>query len=72
MTAATGQEMPALRTMVGVLPRAQMVPLTPLTEVHQGGLHVRGYDGNGPVTHMLHLVQMSTTALPDLVAYWRR
>jgi hypothetical protein len=68
----TAQEMPALRTMVGVLPRAQMVPLTPLTEVHRGGLHVRGYDGNGPITHMLHLVQMSTTALPDLVAYWAR
>ena len=68
----TGQEMPVLRTMVGVLPRAQMVPLTPLTEVHQGELHVRGYDGNGPITHMLHLVQMSTTALPDLVRYWGR
>ena len=38
---------------------------------HHGGLHVRGYDGNGPITHMLHLVQMSTTALPDLVARWR-
>jgi hypothetical protein len=68
----TAQEMPALRTMVGVLPRAVMVPLTPLTEVHQGELHVRGYGGNGPITHMLHLVQMSTTALPDLVRYWRR
>ena len=66
------QPMPALRTMVGVLPRALMMPLTPLTEVHQGGLHVRGYDGNGPVTHMLHLVQMSTTALPDLVRHWQR
>jgi hypothetical protein len=69
---STAQPMPVLATMVGVLPRAQMVPLPPLTEAHQGGLHVRGYEGNGPVTHMLHLVQMSTTALPDLVERWKR
>ncbi len=43
-----------------------MRPLAPLSEAHRGGLHVRGYDGSGPITHMLHLVQMSTTALPDL------
>ncbi len=64
------QPMPALVSMEGVLPRAQMVPLPPLTEAHRGELHVRGYDGNGPVTHMLHLVQMATTALPNLVRYW--
>jgi hypothetical protein len=69
---ATAQPMPVLKSMEGVLPRAQMVPLPPLTEAHRGGLHVRGYDGNGPVTHMLHLVQMSTTALPDLVDRWKR
>ncbi len=68
----TAQPMPELATMVGVLPRAQMVSMPPLTEAHRGGLHVRGYDGNGPITHMLHLVQMSTTALPDLAARWRR
>ncbi len=67
---AVTQPMPVLASMVGVLPRALMVPLPPLTEAHRGGLHVRGYGGNGPVTHMLHLVQMSTTALPDLVARW--
>ncbi len=66
------QPMPVLKSMVGVLPKALMVPLEPLTEVHRGELHVRGYTGNGPVTHMLHLVQMSTTALPDLVKYWKR
>jgi hypothetical protein len=66
------QPMPALKAMVGVMPRALMVPLEPLTEVHRGELHVRGYTGNGPITHMLHLVQMSTTALPDLVRYWKR
>jgi hypothetical protein len=68
----TWQPMPKLATMVGVLPKAQMVPLPPLTEVHKNGLHVRGYSGHMPVTHMLHLVQMSTTALPDLVEHWKR
>jgi hypothetical protein len=66
------QPMPVLKAMVGVMPRALMLPLEPLTEVHRGELHVRGYTGNGPITHMLHLVQMSTTALPDLVRYWKR
>lgn len=66
------QPMPELRSMVGVMPARFMKPLPPLTEAHKGGLHVRGYSGNGPITHMLHLVQMSTTALPDLVAYWKR
>jgi hypothetical protein len=65
------QPMPVLQSMVGVLPKAKMVPLTPLTEVHKGGLHVRGYTGTGPITHMLHLIQMSTTALPDLVERWK-
>jgi hypothetical protein len=65
------QPMPALASMVGVMPRAMLRPLRPLTEVHHSGLHVRGYGGNGPITHMLHLVQMSTTALPDLVARWK-
>lgn len=68
--ATEAQPMPALKTMIGVMPRAKMLPLPPLTEAHEGGLHVRGYAGNGPITHMLHLVQMSTTALPDLVARW--
>jgi hypothetical protein len=67
-----GQPMPALVTMAGVLPKALMVPLPALSEAHRGGLHVRGYEGGGPVTHMLHLVQMSTTALPDLARYWKR
>ncbi|UQA59698.1 hypothetical protein [Polyangium aurulentum] len=66
------QPLPELRTMWGVVPNAYMRPLTPLSEAHRGELHVRGYDGNGRNTHMLHLVQMSTTALPDLIKYWAR
>jgi hypothetical protein len=64
------QPMPELRSMWGVVPNKYMRPLPPLSEAHGGELHVRGYAGNGPITHMLHLVQMSTTALPDLVRYW--
>ena len=67
---AKEQPMPDLKSMLGVLPKALMVPLTPLSEAHRGGFHVRGYAGGGPVTHMLHLVQMSMTALPDLAARW--
>jgi len=65
-----GQPLPTLVAMKNVVPNAYMRPLEPLTEAHQGELHVRGYDGSGPMTHMLHLIQFSTTALPDLVRYW--
>jgi hypothetical protein len=68
---SAGQPMPDLKSMVGVLPKALMLPLPPRSEAHRGGLHVRGYGGNGPVTHMLHLVQMSKTALPFLVERWK-
>lgn len=64
------QPLPTLVAMKNVVPNAYMRPLEPLTEAHQGELHVRGYDGSGPMTHMLHLIQFSTTALPDLVRYW--
>jgi hypothetical protein len=65
------QPLPNLPAMYHVVPDADMKPLRPLSEAHHGGLHVRGYAGDGPAAHMLHLVQMSTTALPDLVAYWK-
>jgi hypothetical protein len=70
--ATVAQPMPALSSMVGVLPKARLVALPPVSEAHRGGFHVRGYAGNGPVTHMLHLVQMSTIALPDLTRRWER
>jgi len=66
------QPLPNIPAMKFVVPNAYMKPLDPLTEAHQGEIHVRGYDGSGPYTHMLHLVQFSTTALPDLVKYWGR
>ncbi|TKC98633.1 hypothetical protein [Polyangium fumosum] len=64
------QPLPKVAAMKHVVPNAYMKPLDPLTEAHRGALHVRGYGGTGPYTHMLHLIQFSTTALPDLVAFW--
>ncbi|HRI71612.1 MAG TPA: hypothetical protein PK156_45580 [Polyangium sp.] len=64
------QPLPDIEAMKNVVPNEYMRPLNPLTEAHRGELHVRGYGGSGPMTHMLHLVQFSTTALPDLVHYW--
>lgn len=64
------QPLPDIPARKFVVPNAYMKPLEPLTEAHAGELHVRGYEGTGPYTHMLHLVQFSTTALPDLVRYW--
>lgn len=62
--------LPHLAAMNGVMPRRFIVPLQPLTEAHLGGLIVRGYAGDQAEHHIMHLVQMSTTALPDLVRYW--
>jgi hypothetical protein len=69
---SAGQPLPALATMADVLPKAMMTPLSPLSEANRGGLHVRGYGGDGPASHMMHLVQMSTIALPELARYWKR
>jgi len=68
----TIQPLPEIEAMKNVVPNAYMRPLEPLTEAHQGEFHVRGYTGTGPMTHMLHLIQFSTTALPDLVKYWSK
>lgn len=64
------QPLPEIEAMKNVVPNDYMRPLPPLTEAHRGEMHVRGYGGSGPMTHMLHLIQFSTTALPDLVHYW--
>lgn len=66
------QPLPNIPARKFVVPNAYMKPLEPLTEAHAGELHVRGYEGTGPYTHMLHLVQFSTTALPDLVKFWKK
>jgi hypothetical protein len=64
--------MPALFSVEGVIAKKRIVWLTPESEAVQGGLHVRGYGGDQPEHHIAHLVQMSATAVPDLVAWWKR
>jgi len=63
--------MPALASIEGVLPKKMLRSLRPLSEAQRRGLYVRGYTGTQAEHHTMHLVQMSVTALPDLVAYWR-
>jgi hypothetical protein len=62
--------LPTLTSMVGVLPKKSLLPLKPLTEAHLRGLHVRGYAGDQAEQHIMHLVQMSVIALPDLTQHW--
>ena len=63
--------MPSLRSIDGVIARKKQVGLVPESTADRGGLHVRGYRGDQPDDHMAHLIHMTTTALPDLVAHWR-
>jgi hypothetical protein len=60
----------ALAAIDGVIARKSIRPLVPRSEATSGGLHVRGYVGDQPETHSMHLIEMSVTALPDLVRYW--
>ena len=52
------------------VPQSKIIELEPRSEVHKGGLTVRGYNGETPEHHMAHLIRMATLALPDLVARW--
>jgi hypothetical protein len=61
---------PALGSIEGVIPRKIIKPLVEESEAAQGGLRVRGYAGDQPEHHTMQLVEMSVTALPDLVARW--
>jgi hypothetical protein len=60
----------ALASIDGVIARKSIRPLLPRSEAHAGGLHVRGYVGDQPEHHIMHLIEMSVTALPDLVHHW--
>ena len=59
-----------LASIDGVIAKKSIRPLVPRSEATSGGLHVRGYVGVEPETHSMHLIEMSVTALPDLVRYW--
>ena len=67
---AEAPPLPALASMRGVLRAELLRPLDPLTQARSGGLVVRGYAGAREEHHAMHLVQMSVTALPDLVRFW--
>lgn len=64
-------QLPILRAMDGVMPKAEMVALEKRSEARQGNLIVRGYAGTQPTHHVSHLMQMSQIALPFLVERWR-
>ena len=59
-----------LKSIIGVVPRDNVVPLEPLTVADKGNFHVRGYAGDQPANHSAHLIQISTIALPSLVEHW--
>jgi hypothetical protein len=64
--------MPAMTSLEGVVSKSKLKPLKPDTEARQGKLIVRGYTGETPEDHMSHLMQMSTTVLPDLIEHWSK
>lgn len=45
-------------------------PLSPETQAQMGGFFVRGYGGQKEEHHIMHLVQISETLLPDLIQWW--
>jgi hypothetical protein len=65
-------ELPLLRSLEGVMPKKSIRPLDPETVAHRGGLVVREYAGDQPEHHMLHLMNMAVTVLPDLKARWAK
>lgn len=67
----TTPPMPVLQAAVGVVAKAKLKPLEPVSHAEKNGLIVRGYSGETPEDHISHLLQMSETALPDLVKRWR-
>ncbi len=60
----------ALASIDGVIARKSLRPLLPRSDTVAGGLHVRGFVGDQPEHHTMHLIEMSVTALPDLVQRW--
>jgi hypothetical protein len=49
-----------------------MQRLVPRSRADAGDLHVRGYAGDQKDDHLMHLLQMSAIAIPDLVRHWSR
>jgi hypothetical protein len=60
-----------LKAAEGAVSKALEKWMEPISEATVGTFHVRGYRGNTPEHHMAHLLQMSATVMPELVARWR-
>lgn len=60
-----------LKAAEGAVSKRLEKRLEPLTEARLGSLHVRGFRGNTPEHHMAHLLQMTTTVVPELAERWR-
>jgi hypothetical protein len=71
VTRTAGGEAPAIPELAWTRGRP-MQQLVPLSKADAGELHVRGYAGDQKDDHMMHLLQMSATAVPELVRYWSR
>lgn len=69
--AAEAPEHVQLKAAEGAVSKALEKWMDPVSEAKVGTFHVRGYRGNTPEHHMAHLLQMSATVLPELVARWR-
>jgi hypothetical protein len=65
-------DLPILRSLEGVMPKRLIHALTPETTARRGGLVVRDYPGDQPEDHMLHLMNMAVTVLPDLKTWWAK
>jgi hypothetical protein len=61
-------ELPELASLRG----RPLQRLAPRSRADAGDLHVRGYAGDQKDDHLMHLLQMSVIAIPDLVRYWSR
>jgi hypothetical protein len=59
-----------LRAAVGAVSKKLEKRMEPESEGRVGGFHVRGYRGNTAEHHMAHLLQMASTALPELRERW--
>jgi hypothetical protein len=60
----------ALASIDGVIAKKSIRPLLPRSDTRAGGLHIIGYVGDQPEHHSMHLIEMSVTVLPDLLAHW--
>lgn len=60
-----------LPVALNAFPTGERRWLTVTSEVREGDLYVLGCRGKGKGDHVAHLAQMSTSALPLLVARWR-